>query len=111
TCRLQRYVVQELAATFLPAPDPDALPCAQCGYDLRANTTGACPECGAPYKAGTVGAASDINKSPVNSIAAGAGPTVPALWPLQILRNKHGASIFAVAIGALIAAMPTPGNA
>lgn len=26
--------------------DPDAVPCAKCGYDLRGSPGGACPECG-----------------------------------------------------------------
>src|SRR5690606_2814610 len=43
-CRLQRYVVQELAATFLPAVSPHG--CPRCGYDLRGNPAGPCPECG-----------------------------------------------------------------
>lgn len=44
-CRLQRYVVQELAATFRKAPVPGAKPCVECGYDLRDNVSGKCPEC------------------------------------------------------------------
>ena len=43
-CRLQRYVVQELAATFLPTPGKRD--CVECGYDLRGNVSGTCPECG-----------------------------------------------------------------
>ncbi|MFN3168687.1 MAG: carbon starvation protein A [Phycisphaeraceae bacterium] len=44
-CRLQRYVVQELARTILPKAKPNA--CADCRYDLTGNTSGVCPECGA----------------------------------------------------------------
>ena len=33
SCRLQRYVVQELSRTFLPRRDPGM--CKRCGYDLR----------------------------------------------------------------------------
>ncbi|MGB0768400.1 MAG: carbon starvation protein A, partial [Phycisphaeraceae bacterium] len=44
-CRLQRYVVQELARTMLPKRGPSD--CAACGYDLTGNESGNCPECGA----------------------------------------------------------------
>ncbi|MFK5924661.1 MAG: carbon starvation protein A, partial [Verrucomicrobiota bacterium] len=60
-CRLQRYVVQELAATFVPRKDP--------------NTT-----------------------------------EKPAFNPFRWLTNKHGATIFAIVIAGLIAALPAPGK-
>ena len=43
-CRLQRYVVQELAAACLPTRSATA--CIECGYDLQGNVTGTCPKCG-----------------------------------------------------------------
>ncbi|MEM6260198.1 MAG: carbon starvation CstA family protein, partial [Planctomycetota bacterium] len=55
-CRLQRYIVQELARTLLPKPGPND--CPACGYDLTGNTSGTCPECGADLvseQAGGVG--------------------------------------------------------
>lgn len=62
-CRLQRYVVQELAGTF-----------------------------GGTRKAGE------------SDTASGGGP-------LAWLRGKHGATIFAVAVAAFVAAVPPPGQA
>jgi carbon starvation protein len=59
-CRLQRYVVQELAGTF--------------------------------------------SRSSAN-------PDAPATGPLALLTNKHGATIFAIVLAGLIAALPAPGNA
>jgi len=94
-CRLQRYVVQELAATFLPAHAPGS--CAQCGYDLRGTPSGVCPECG--HEHGAADADTLLFGSRLNGN------------PLTWLRNKHGATIFAVAIAFAIAAMPAPGSA
>lgn len=94
-CRLQRYVVQELARTLLPKRGPND--CYACGYDLTANTTGTCPECGADQ-----------------SHAAAAPEAIPTQFvlhnPLTWLTNKHGATIFAILIAGAIAAMPAPGN-
>ncbi|GAB4514908.1 MAG: carbon starvation protein A [Phycisphaerales bacterium] len=46
SCRLQRYVIQELARTFLPKRK--AWECHACGYDRRALAQDApCPECNA----------------------------------------------------------------
>jgi len=117
-CRLQRYVVQELAAclggTAVSAVDGrDARPtCEQCGYDLTGNTTGACPECGA--------AVDDTSHSTTHEAPHGhAGPAADvhlrlrgstSLNPLTWLANKHGATIFAVATAFAIAAMPSPGK-
>lgn len=71
-CRLQRYVVQELAKTLLPAPG---------------NAT-------APGSGETdAGSADRLTANPIT-------------W----LANKHGATIFAVLVGGLMAAMPAPGN-
>jgi len=100
-CRLQRYVVQELAATFAKTVSPTA--CAACGYDLAFNVGGACPECGHPAGEQDL-AASLATRAP----AAGGG----AKWgPLALLTNKHGATIFAIVVAGAIAAMPAPGTA
>ncbi|MEM7625435.1 MAG: carbon starvation protein A [Planctomycetota bacterium] len=83
-CRLQRYVVQELAGTFVR------------GRDYGLSTT--VDVIGDPDTGGDHGM-----KRPVISS--------PALWnPARLLTNKHGATIFAIAVAALMAATPTPGN-
>ncbi len=92
-CRLQRYVIQELASTF--APRVSATACVACGYDLSFNESGACPECGA-----------SANSNPPSP--KGRGSTIsfnPFVW----LTNMHGATIFAILLAAAIAALPAPG--
>lgn len=98
-CRLQRYVVQELAATFAPRVSPTA--CAACGYDLRFNVSGACPECGKP--AGE--SRGELRKQ------ADRGGFVASANPLTWLTNKHVATIFAIAVAVGMAALPKPGQA
>ncbi len=93
-CRLQRYVVQELASTFVQRRGPRD--CVQCGYDLTDNVSGRCPECGAEI--GELSSAADRSRRTEN-------PFSPLAW----LRNKHGATVFAVVIAAAMAAMPAPG--
>lgn len=74
-CRLQRYVVQELAATFLGGPD----------------------------EVGSSGHASRKLFTTQNGQITGN--------PLTWLRNKHGATIFAIIIAGLMAATPAaPGK-
>lgn len=115
-CRLQRYVVQELARCFLPKPG--ANDCTACGYDLSHNTTGKCPECGAAFLSdGGAGILPADAAQPQENHQAGLRPVgrqdaCPTLSinPLTWLANKHGATIFAVIVGGLIAAMPAPGN-
>lgn len=132
-CRLQRYVVQELARVCLPRPGPRD--CPQCGYDLSHNVSGTCPECGWEIEWATVGEASADSRlagdaqrpgsgsaatgenaqetspqraaapHPLNRVSTDLNPWNPLVW----LTNKHGATIFAVLIGGLIAAMPAPG--
>lgn len=83
-CRLQRYVVQELASTFAPKIDRSAL--AAEAYDFDDNLEGADR---------ATGAAADRKSHALN----------PIVW----LTNKHGATIFAIVIAGFIAAMPKPG--
>ncbi len=113
-CRLQRYVVQELAATFIRQPGPRE--CAQCGYDLTMNVSGVCPECGADLglagdaqrPAGVAGAeARDGTQAGTRDAAR---RPLNVLNPLAWLRNKHGATVFAVLVAAVMAAMPAPGG-
>jgi carbon starvation protein len=59
-CRLQRYVVQELASTFVPANRASA--------------------------------------------------ALPFWHPVQLLRNKHGATIAAITLAAILASAPAPGK-
>ncbi|HEX5106782.1 MAG TPA: carbon starvation protein A [Pirellulaceae bacterium] len=88
--RLQRYVVQELAATF--APQVSATACAACGYDLSINIAH-CPRCKAPVK----------GHAPVSHLRS----ANPLVW----LTNKHGATLFAVVTAFILALFPKPGEA
>ncbi len=97
-CRLQRYVVQELAATFAPRVSPTA--CAACGYDLSFNVSGACPECGK---------AADESRHEQQTKACRGG-FVATTNPFTWLTNKHAAAIFAIVVAAVIAAIPLPGQ-
>lgn len=98
-CRLQRYVVQELAATFLPRFKPN-ISCAQCEYDLTDNVSGNCPECGKSVEDSRAEWAKQ--KSEYADRITGN----PFTW----LRNKHGATIFAIFVATVIAAMPKAGT-
>ena len=80
-CRLQRYVIQELASTFAPKVSTSAL--ASEAYDLDDNRAGADRK---------TGQAADQKPHALN----------PFTW----LTNKHGATIFAVILATLIASMP-----
>ncbi len=91
-CRLQRYVVQELAATFAPRVSRSA--CGACGYDLSFNVSGQCPKCQAPLSG---------HDHPTAGTGVGLNPLV---W----LTNKHTATVFACVVAAAIAAMPLPGQ-
>ncbi len=96
-CRLQRYVVQELAATFIPLRKPQE--CAGCGYDLTLNTSGRCPECGAAVEP----AADPPGVSPALA------PFTRSYDMFLIFRNKYAATLFAVGVAVLMAGMPAPG--
>jgi len=86
-CRLQRYVIQELASTFAPRVSRSAL--AAEAYDLDDAPPGVDRH---------TGAAPDRKTHSGN----------PLVW----LTNKHGATIFAIVIAGALAAMPgKPGGA
>ncbi|MEX2580135.1 MAG: carbon starvation protein A [Verrucomicrobiales bacterium] len=80
-CRLQRYVIQELASTFAPKISKTAL--ASEAYDFDDNRAGADR---------ATGAAADHRPHALN----------PFTW----LTNKHGATIFAVIVATGIASLP-----
>ncbi len=80
-CRLQRYVIQELASTFAPKVSATAL--AAEAYDFDDNLKGADRR---------TGEAADRKPHILN----------PAVW----LTNKHGATLFAILTAGLMAAMP-----
>ena len=84
-CRLQRYVIQELASTFAPRVSTTAL--AAEAYDFDDNREGA---------SRATGEAADHKPHAGN----------PFVW----LSNKHGATIFAIIIAGFIAAIPLPGS-
>ncbi len=125
-CRLQRYVVQELAATFLPTPGHRD--CIECGYDLTTNVSGICPECGWEIDPQSLAAAgtprvgdggsinSDAGEGTAKPRAAGVGGMSRRAGgltanPLTWLRNKHGATVFAILVAVVMAAMPPAGGA
>nr|NIP86740.1 carbon starvation protein A [Planctomycetales bacterium] len=84
-CRLQRYVIQELASTFAPRVSRSAL--ASEAYDFDDNLEGVDRQ---------TGQAADHQPHRGN----------PLFW----LTNKHGATIFAVLLALAIAALPRPGT-
>lgn len=94
-CRLQRYVIQELARALLP--NLKANHCPKCDYNLTNNTTGTCTECGYEIELSLIQYENNTKK-------------LISLNPLIWLSNKHGATIFAVIIAALMAAIPLPGS-
>jgi len=111
-CRLNRYVVQELARTFLPKRG--AFACAACGYDLKGVIDGRqvelevataalvrCPECGAEHP-----------QHEVYHHDAGdrAWHAASNLNPFKWLATVHGATLFAVVAAAILAAIPPQGQ-
>jgi len=91
--RLQRYVVQELAAVL--APRPGFPVCAHCGKDISSNVSGTCPECGTEIDRHT-----SSGRPSLGLVAAN-----PFYW----LTNRYAATLVAVAVAGVIAAMPAPG--
>jgi len=103
SCRLQRYVIQELARTFLPRRGEAA--CTKCGYDLSgidANT--GCPECAHAN-------AWRLNPGEIPSSVA-VSVRLASKWnPFKWLATTHGATVFAVVSALALAAIPAPGQA
>lgn len=110
-CRLNRYVLQELARTFLPKRG--AFACAACGYDLKGVIDGRaveiavaaaamvrCPECGA-----------ERPQHEIYHHDAGdrAWHAASNLNPFKWLATVHGATMFAVVAAAILAAIPPTG--
>ena len=85
-CRLQRYVIQELASTFAPRVSHSAL--AAEAHDLDDARPGVDRK---------TGAAADRRSHAGN----------PLVW----LTNKHGATIFAILLAGALAVLPAPGVA
>lgn len=98
-CRLQRYVIQEFATTFLPKRKGAS--CPACGYDLsntapsNANTY-TCPECG---KTNTH---ADVMTPTRATRQRAAAPLNPFKW----LATTHGATLFAVITAFILAMLP-----
>jgi carbon starvation protein len=82
-CRLQRYVIQELASTFAPRVSTTAL--ASEAYDL------------------------DDNRKGVSRTTGEAADHKPHTWnPFVWFTNKHAAAILAIVVAGFIAAIPLP---
>ena len=109
-CRLQRYVIQELASTFAGSAPANRTACTECGYDLSFNVSGTCPECGAasePRPSGS-GFARGAPDSPKSHARWETAPTRSRLG-LSLLTNKHIATILAIVLATIIAALPSSG--
>ncbi|GAB4107973.1 MAG: hypothetical protein Kow00105_12990 [Phycisphaeraceae bacterium] len=96
-CRLQRYVVQELAATF--RPNHSVRRCPNCQTNITNVVSGKCPGCG-----------NEINPQHLDTPGNAGSSPLHGLNPVVWLRNKHGASLFAITVAAIIAAMPPAGG-
>ena len=110
-CRLQRYVIQELASTFLPKVMTHS--CRSCTYDLSAHLDEKtyestleseevikCPECAAENTAHQL---YHHDKSASRRAAS-------SFNPFKHLASVHGATLFAVITAALLAFIPAPGQ-
>ncbi len=94
-CRLQRYVVQELAATF--APRVSVTVCVACGSQLSfGQSVQTCSACGVRLTGDDAVRNTDVTVTNAN--------------PLTWLTHKHAAAIFSVTLAALVAAWPLPGQ-
>ena len=98
-CRLQRYVIQEIAAALLPKSTDILDRCYECGADLAGNISGSCPQCSLSVEESRARYIRDQHVHP--PLTAN-----PITW----LRNKHGATLFAVTIATIMAALPVPGK-
>ncbi len=118
-CRLQRYVIQELARTFLPKPDGST--CPNCNYPrtgLPKNTP--CPECGSespsPRGRGVRGEGADTAYEPSKTTPTTKAQGLQSLGsrqasplnPFRLLATTHGATLFAVLTAAALAFLPAP---
>ncbi|MFG0275532.1 MAG: carbon starvation protein A [Phycisphaerales bacterium] len=108
-CRLQRYVIQELARTFLPRPEPNA--CHGCGYTLRGlRSDTPCPECGHEnaWRLDFGGHPEELDAPALEHDLIERRASV---WnPFRWLATRHGATTAAVVSAALLAAIPAPGQ-
>lgn len=102
-CRLQRYVIQELARTFLP--QPNRMACSLCGYSLLGlPTIGVCPECGHDNEW--------RRELAEHEATGGTGERRVSRWnPFRWLANTHGATAFAVVTALALAGIPATGQA
>lgn len=107
-CRLQRYVVQELAATFLPKGGSGRF-CPQCHNNLTGNVSGSCGECG--WKIDSWKLVNELGKRVRHNAEERSELFLSVTKPIFWLRNKHGATIFAVVVASFMAAMPVQGSA
>lgn len=121
-CRLQRYVIQELARTFLPKRDGSV--CESCNYPRAGLPTDTpCPECGAPPPSpperGAGGEGTRLTNQPSAAKKTGKTPHPNPLpkgegagWrlPFRLLATTHGATAFAVLTAAALAFLPAPGQ-
>ncbi|MGP1347621.1 MAG: carbon starvation CstA family protein [Phycisphaerales bacterium] len=137
-CRLQRYVIQELAALFLPKRQP--ADCPQCGYDCASSVAPASDRCSSPpaLERGETSGHRDKGTQAVNEqedtgqrpvppksrcpeCGADFDPTITnshtlpirrraARWfnPFKWLATIHGATIFAVLSAFFLAMGPIP---
>jgi carbon starvation protein CstA len=108
-CRLQRYVIQELARTFLPRPEANA--CHGCGYTLRGlRADSPCPECGHEnaWRLDFGGHPEELDAPALEHDLIERRASV---WnPFRWLATRHGATTAAVVSAALLAAIPAPGQ-
>ena len=132
-CRLQRYVIQELARALIRPKDFGANPCPTCGYDLTAHLeqekggTGVppvrdqedrrdacptgeefsgpvrCPECGEETDADRIARAGRPTATPSVRRSAASSLLLP-------FTTVHGATLAAVLSAGVLACFPAPGQ-
>jgi len=138
-CRLQRYVIQELSATFLPKRK--ATDCVTCGYDMSAHAPppsgrgqgeGSSRAVGTPSPDSLVNSSESPSPTPggdggeggnsarcpecgtlfdADNTSVGVTPlSASAFNPFRWLHNTHGATLFAVLSAFALAAVPPAGQ-